>query len=134
MDNYTKEELAEALRAISSLISKCDKVREKLREGSPQYSLTKNRLKAFHIASSLITEAQEGEPAHDDADGARLAKFEKAYLSLLESMSDIPEKLESLRKAGKEKTVTYKELVAQKLINNNILMFFEKHGIERKEV
>jgi len=132
MDNYSKEELAEALRAISSLISKCEKVQEKLRDGSPQYSLTKNRLKAFHIASSLITDALESEPARGDTDGARLEKFEKAYQSLLDSMSDIPGKLESLRKEGKEKTVTYKELMTQKLINNNILMFFETHGIKRK--
>ena len=134
MGSYTKEDLTEALRAISSLISKCEKAREKLREGSPQYSLTKNRLKAFHIASSLITGALEGEPGRDDTDGARSEKFEKAYQSLLESMSDIPIKLESLRNEGKEKTATYKELMTQKLINNNILMFFEKHGIEKKEV
>ena len=133
MNSYTKEELTEALHAISSLISKCEKVQEKLREGSQQLSLTKNRLKAFHIASSLITNALESEIALNETDSASLEEFEKAYQSLLESISDIPVKLESLRNEGKEKTVTYKELMTQKLINNNILMFFESHGIKRKE-
>jgi len=127
---YTKEELNDALRAIGSLINKCEKVQEKLREGTPQHSLTKNRIKAFRIASDHITGALEGEPPRGEADSARLEKFENAYQGLQDSMSDIPARLEALRSAGKEKTVTYKELVAQKLINNNILMFFERYGIE----
>jgi len=51
---YSAPELAEALRAVTSLISKCAKVQKKLRPGTPQYTLTKNRLKAFRIASALI--------------------------------------------------------------------------------
>jgi len=50
----SREELANAQRAITSLISKCEKVQEKLREGTPQHTLTKNRLKAFYIALALI--------------------------------------------------------------------------------
>jgi hypothetical protein len=50
----SREELTEARRAITSLISKCEKVQEKLREGTPQYTLTKNRLKAFYISLALI--------------------------------------------------------------------------------
>ncbi len=57
--NYTKEELAEAQRAITSLINKCEKVQLRLREGTPQYTLTKNRLKAFDIASALIEKELE---------------------------------------------------------------------------
>jgi hypothetical protein len=57
--NYTKDELSEALRAITSLINKCEKVQLKLREGTPQYTLTKNRLKAFCIASALIEKELE---------------------------------------------------------------------------
>ena len=98
---YTKEELNDALRAIASLINKCEKVQEKLREGTPQYSLTKNRLKAFRIASDLITGTLESESPHDGADSASLEKFENAYQGLQDSMSDIPAKLEALRSAGK---------------------------------
>lgn len=59
MDNYTKKELEEALRAISSLISKCEKAQEKLAQGTSQWSLLKNRIKALHISSSLIKKALE---------------------------------------------------------------------------
>jgi hypothetical protein len=52
---FSKEELEEALRAIISTISKCEKAQMKLREGTPQFSLTHNRIKALRIASSLIT-------------------------------------------------------------------------------
>lgn len=51
---YSSEELAEALRAITSLIGKLAKVQKKLRKGTPQYSLTKNRLKALRVAAALL--------------------------------------------------------------------------------
>lgn len=51
---YSKEELSEALRAVASLIGKCVKVRKKLRKGTPQATLLKNRLKALRVASALI--------------------------------------------------------------------------------
>ncbi len=54
MNSFTKEDLNEALRAINSTISKCEKVQPKLREGSPQSTLIRNRLKAFYIATELI--------------------------------------------------------------------------------
>ena len=66
MADYTKTELEEAQRQIASLISKCEKVRLKLREGTPQSSLLANRLKAFYISSSLIAAAM----ASDEAPGA----------------------------------------------------------------
>ena len=54
MDNFTKEELEEALQAIASTISKCEKVYPKLKEGTSQHTLLKRRIKAFYIASALI--------------------------------------------------------------------------------
>ncbi len=59
MDDFTKDELDAALCAFASLISKCEKVLPKLKSGSAQASLMRNRIKAFHIASTLITHAQE---------------------------------------------------------------------------
>jgi len=46
--------LHEALCAINSTISKCEKAQLKLAEGTPQHTLTKRRLDAFYIAVSLI--------------------------------------------------------------------------------
>jgi len=54
MGNYTRNELDEAFRAISSTLSKCEKAFEKLEQGTPQYTLLKRRIKAFHIALQLI--------------------------------------------------------------------------------
>ncbi len=62
MKNYTKEELKEAYRAIASTLSKCEKVLPKLKPGTSQHTLLVRRIKAFDIASTLITkELEEGE-------------------------------------------------------------------------
>ncbi len=60
MNNYTKEELEEALRAISSTINKCEKGLPKLKQGTSQHTLLIRRIKALHIASALITKELEG--------------------------------------------------------------------------
>ena len=57
MENYKPEELSEALRAINSIIHKCEKAQEKFPEGKSQHTLLKNRLKAMYISKALITEA-----------------------------------------------------------------------------
>lgn len=62
MENFTKEELEEALRAIVSTISKCEKVQPKLKPGTSQYTLLIRRIKALRIASSLITRELESIP------------------------------------------------------------------------
>jgi hypothetical protein len=59
MENFTQEELEEALRAIASTISKCEKVQPKLKPGTSQHTLLVRRVKALNIASSLITQALE---------------------------------------------------------------------------
>lgn len=57
MDQYTIEELTEALKAVNSIIGKCEKAQEKFSEGNSHHTLLKNRLKAMYISKSLITEA-----------------------------------------------------------------------------
>ncbi len=62
MESYTKEELQEALRAIASTVSKIEKVREKASLGASQQTLIERRLKAFRIATELISrEIKESE-------------------------------------------------------------------------
>ena len=56
MDTYSKEELTEALRAISSVIYKCEKAQEKFPEGTSHHTLLRNRLKAMYISKVLIDE------------------------------------------------------------------------------
>ncbi|WP_347491150.1 hypothetical protein [Desulfoscipio sp. XC116] len=55
MDDFTEKDMEEALRAITSMISRAEKAKEKFAQGTSQYTLKKNRLKALHIASSLIS-------------------------------------------------------------------------------
>lgn len=54
MDKYTREELKEALRVVSSTINKCKKIHSKFEEGTSQHTLLKNRIKAMYISKSLI--------------------------------------------------------------------------------
>ncbi|MVX65684.1 hypothetical protein GKZ28_18555 [Clostridium chromiireducens] len=56
MDKYTREELAEALRVVSSTITKCEKSQLKFTEGTSSHTLLKNRIKALYISKSLITD------------------------------------------------------------------------------
>ncbi len=59
MDQFSREELTEALRAVASVIHKCEKAREKFPEGNPHHTLLKNRLKAMYISKALIENALE---------------------------------------------------------------------------
>jgi hypothetical protein len=54
MNNYSKEELEEALKAIKSTIHKCEKAIVKLKGNSAQHTLLSRRIKAFHISVNLI--------------------------------------------------------------------------------
>ncbi|MBZ4667804.1 MAG: hypothetical protein JG775_956 [Defluviitaleaceae bacterium] len=54
MHHFTREELENALRVVSSTISNCEKMQPKFQEGTPQYTLLKNRIKALYLSKSLI--------------------------------------------------------------------------------
>ncbi|MBN7773559.1 hypothetical protein [Clostridium aminobutyricum] len=55
MNQYTKEELIEALRPVSSIISKCEKAQRKFVEGTSHHTRFKNLIKTMYISKSLIT-------------------------------------------------------------------------------
>jgi hypothetical protein len=54
MSDFNKKDLEDALRAVNSIISKCEKAQEKFQEGNSQHTLLKNRLKAMYISKSLL--------------------------------------------------------------------------------
>jgi hypothetical protein len=56
MDKYTKEELIDALRPVSSVISKCEKAQIKFAEGTSHHTRFKNIIEAMYISKSLITD------------------------------------------------------------------------------
>lgn len=54
IDNFTKEDLQEALRPIASLISKSEKAQQKLASGTWQHSMLRDNLRALNIAYALM--------------------------------------------------------------------------------
>lgn len=63
---YTREELTQALRAIDSIIHKCEAAQAKFPHGNSHHTLLKNRLKAMYISKTLIEKALS-ELVHSDA-------------------------------------------------------------------
>jgi len=55
--SYPKEDLEAAVAPIASLISKSEKAREKLKQGTWQHTMLGENLKALYIASSLLSKA-----------------------------------------------------------------------------
>lgn len=54
MNEYTKQELEEAMTAISSTLHKCEKMQESGRLQSSQKTLNDKRVKALQIALTLL--------------------------------------------------------------------------------
>ena len=69
-------------------------------------------------------------PEDMEAALARLAAFEDMAENLDREQEEIARKLEDLRGRGKEKTVQFKELLAQKLVNNNMKLLLERYGLK----
>lgn len=69
-----------------------------------------------------------------DADGysgeaiTRLAGFENMYEELVSKQEEISKELEKLRSEDKMHSVKFKQLLANKLLNNNILILFKAYG------
>ena len=72
MNNYTTDELQEALRPIDSLISKSEKAQRKLAPGTWQHTMLRDNLKALHIASTLMSKETDDTNrfTRDDLQGA----------------------------------------------------------------
>lgn len=94
MEKYTSEELLEALRVVSSNISKCEKIQPKFAEGTSQHTLLKNRIKALYISKSLITNENVMNKYTKEAliEALRpvssiISKCEKAQLKFMEGTS-----------------------------------------------
>jgi hypothetical protein len=89
MSNYTNEELNAALREVSSTISKCEKIHGKFAEGTPQYSLLRNRIKAMIISKLLIEyelspEEQMSRHQTDDSEGTVHYRRNKNLIKAME--------------------------------------------------
>ena len=59
----------------------------------------------------------------------REEKFEKMLLAVQDQYADTMEKMKKLKTEGKEKTVTYKQLMVSKLTLLNILSMYHTYGL-----
>lgn len=60
----------------------------------------------------------------------RLANFENFYEDLVASQERISKELTALRSEGKEKSVKFRELLGNKLMNTNMLVLMKQYGLE----
>jgi hypothetical protein len=54
---YTQEELAEARNVLTGLLPQIEKIYAESKEGSPQKTLLKRRIRAFHLAVQAIDDS-----------------------------------------------------------------------------
>lgn len=62
-------------------------------------------------------------------DQERLAAYDRMYADLLKERDKVLSDMDRLREAGKQRGVTYQQLLAQKLALQNILGRFEVYGV-----
>jgi CxxC motif-containing protein len=93
-DKYNKEELEEALKIVTSFISRCEKTQPKFVEGTSQHTLLKNRIKALTISKALIINENiiDNYAKEELMDALRpissiISKCEKAQLKFAEGTS-----------------------------------------------
>jgi arylformamidase len=80
----------------------------------------------------------EGAPARavlikDESPAGKAEAFDRILSDLANRQRDIPAELERLRAERKEKTVRFKELMAQKLMDSHTLMLFARYGIKAEK-
>ena len=63
-------------------------------------------------------------------DQERLDAFEKMLQNIKDRYADSASKMKKLKAEGKEKSVTYKQLMAEKLTMQKIMSMYEIYGIE----
>ena len=64
------------------------------------------------------------------SEAERLAAYDRMYADLLKERDKVLADMEKLRSAGKNKGVTYQQLMAQKLTVQNLIGRFEIYGIK----
>ena len=59
----------------------------------------------------------------------REEQFEAMLSDILAQYKDVSSKMDVLKAEGKEKSVTFKQLLASKLTLQNILIIYKNHGL-----
>ncbi|WP_077610842.1 hypothetical protein [Clostridium sp. Marseille-P2415] len=93
MDDFTKKDMEEALRAIDSMIDRSEKAQGKFAQGTSQYTLQKNRIKALNITSLLIRKELTGQYITDKYTKEDLEKAFAPIASLISKSEKAQKKL-----------------------------------------
>ncbi|MFZ7103757.1 MAG: hypothetical protein ACOWWO_14030 [Peptococcaceae bacterium] len=93
MDDFTKKDTEEALRAITSMISKTKNAKEKFVQGTSQHTLQKNRLEALNVAASLISKELAESDVMDYYTKEDLEKALAPIASLISKSEKVQKKL-----------------------------------------
>ena len=113
MDNFTKEEFEEALRAITSTISKSEKVQLKLKAGTFQYTMTVQGIKAYYIAIDLIKRALETNITEDSFERKyRKEELEEAILVITSVITRVEKVLPKLKTGTSQHTLAVRRIKA----------------------
>jgi hypothetical protein len=59
MGNYTRDELVEAITALTSTLKKCEKINEGKKLGKSQQTLLERRIRALRLSLELIDKEME---------------------------------------------------------------------------
>ncbi len=78
-NEYTEAELEEALRIISDIIVKCEKMISKFTQRTSQHTLLRNRIKALYICQALF----KAEDISDKYTKDELAEAQKPISSII---------------------------------------------------
>lgn len=100
MHPYAQEELAEALRAITSICGKCEKALPKLKDGTFQHAMTAQGIEAYRIAGGLIKrELMAGSETNAAESGYTKEQLEAALAALASAEARV-EKIQPKFQAG----------------------------------
>ena len=97
MNQYTDKQIEDTLNLIDSTILNCEKIQPKLKEGTPQISLTRNRIKALYISKALVTNQEHN-------------YTQEELLKSVDQVTSIIRKSEKAMINAKEGTGTYTRL------------------------
>ncbi len=65
----------------------------------------------------------------DDADRTRLVSFEKMLKAVREEYEDIERQMEKLKKSGRTKSATYRQLMGRKMTCQNIISMYKIYDL-----
>lgn len=99
MEIYSQQDIEKALEVINSIIPRCEKAQLKFKEGTSQFSLLKNRIKALKISKCLLE-------SNDDINSYSDTDIEKS----LPPINSIIHKTETARKKFEKGSTQYKRL------------------------